>query len=575
MLNMKFTLSILWVFVVATASLADAAVPAGTDYSLINKEEDREKAYRQRAFRAYLPQEIVRARLRTNNYSQFENPTGIYYSAGESVVVYVEGEAPDDLALIIHNFAREGGHSEFPLRSGKNVFVTPHAGLAYVHYRSETPEKAPALNLRFEGGYVNGVFTQHDDAATWQRLLAHAKGNILDILGERVQLAYNVDGLLQYCPNQGPELLAIYDGVIRKQQELLGWEKYDCHPGNHIHGRVQWSGFMHADQIGAAFVNTAMHEVANVESLRKSAWAIAHEFGHINQCRPGMMWGGTQEVTVNIFAAWCCYNINPQYCRLTHEVTPVAGSLFSMRGGRMDSYVNSAIVRRQLWQFMTGPDYGLNTIPGKRTGDHFVSVSPLWQLQLYVAEARGMQDFYPQIFQQARSDAADTPHGQLRVLFCIRAADAAQLDLSEFFVKTGILAPMNRMVEDYQSHHVTITHEMCRAAIAHMQQYPKPDSSVIYYINANNVHIFRDRLPVIPSPDFDAEAVVGSLIIPANQWQNAVAFECYDASGKLLRVALRGFNNTDNASTHLIIPHNTATIRAVQWDGTRFSVWEK
>ena len=575
MFKIKIIPLILSVLGVVTASYADAAIPAGTDYSLINKEADRENAYRRRTFRAYLPLETVRTRLRTNNYSRFENPTGIYYSDGEQIVVYVEGESPDDLTLIIHNFAREGGHSEFPLHRGKNVFVTPHAGLGYVHYRSETPEKAPALELRFEGGYVNGVFTQHDDAATWQYLLAHAKGNILDILGERVQLAYNVDGLLQYCPKQGPELLAIYDDVVRKQQELLGWEKYDCHPGTHIHGRVQWSGYMHADQIGAAFVNTAMKEVANVAALRKTAWGIAHEFGHINQCRPGMMWGGTQEVTVNIFAAWCCYNLNPQYCRLTHEATRVAGSLFRMRGGRMDSYINSALVRRQLWQFMTGPDHGFKTIPGKRTGDHFVSVSPLWQLQLYCALARGKQDFYPQIFQQARSDAADTPHGQLRVLFCTRAADAAQLDLSEFFVKTGILSPMNRMVEDYQSHHVTITYEMCRAAIAHMQQYPKPDSSVIYYINANNLHIFRERLPIVPSPDFKVAATARSISIPANQWQNAVAFECCDSAGKLLRVALRGFNRADNASTLLLIPHNTATIRAVQWDGTRFSVWEK
>lgn len=572
---MKTLTWILLALGVASAPVIGETPVRGTDYALINKNDDRETAYRRRAFRAFLPLDSVRSKLRTNNYSLFENPTGIYYTPGEPVVVHVNGDPPANLTFIIHNFDREGGHTEIPLRKGGNSFVAPHAGLGYVNYRSETPDQAPALELQFEGGYVNGVFTEHDDAATWQYLLAHAKGNILDILGQRVQLAYNVDGLRKHCPTQGPELLAIYDEVIRCQQELLGWEKYGCNPGSHIHGRVQWRGFMHADQMGAAYVNTAMHEVANVESLRKSAWAIAHEFGHINQCRPGMMWAGTQEVTVNIFAVWCCYNINPQNCRLEHEVTPVAGSLFCMRGGRMDSYVNSAIVRRQLWQFMTGPDYGLDTIPGKRTGDHFVSLAPLWQLQLYCAVARGHQDFYPYIFQQARSDAPDTPHGQLRVQFCTRAADAAQLDLSEFFVKTGILAPMNRMVEDYQSHHVTITQDMCRKAIEHMQQYPKPDSSVIYYINANNVHIFRDRLPVIPSPEFNAEVVAGSLTIPANQWQNAVAFECYDSSGKLLRVALRGFNNTDNASTLLIIPPNTAAIRAVQWDGTRFSVWEE
>lgn len=55
---------------------------------------------------------------------------------------------------------------------------------------------------------------------------------------------------------------------------------------------------------------------------------------------------------------------------------------------------------------------------------------------------------------------------------------------------------MNRYVEDYQSHHVTITEQMCKDAIAHMRRYPKPDTSVLYYITANSVHIYRDCLPV-------------------------------------------------------------------------------
>lgn len=549
-----------------------AAIPAGTDYSQLNKSADVESAYRNREFRAYLTQELVRERLRTNNYSPFENPTGIFYRAGEQVTIEVQGDAPQGLSYIIHNFDRDGGHAEIPLKAGVNTFAAPTQGLGYFNYRSSTPESAPALKVRLQGGYVNGVFTQHDDEDTWRRLLAGAQGNILDILGERTILAYNVDGLKEHCPNRGPELIDIYDDVLKKQQDMLGWERYGCHPGNHVHGRVQWGGFMHADGMGTAYINTAMKEVANVDALKHTSWGIAHEFGHINQCRPGMMWAGSQEVTNNIFSAWCCYNINPDNCRLEHEVTPVMGYHERMRGGRFDCYINSALVRRQLWQFMTGPDYGINNVPGERTGDHFVSVSPLWQLQLYFAVARGQEDFYPYIYEQARKDAADTPHGELRVQFCTRAADAAKLDLSEFFVKTGILAPMNRFVEDYSSHHVTITLEMCEKALAHMAQYPKPDTSVIFYVNANTVNIFKDRLPVEPSPGFKLNVNRGIVTIPGTEWKNAVAFECYRGK-RLCRVAIRGLNHKDNATTDLIVPKGTTRITAVQWDGTRYVIW--
>ncbi len=550
-----------------------AAVPAGTDYSSLNSAADTESAYRDRMFRAYRPVSKLREELHCNNYSHFENPTGIYFSCGELVTVTVEGRAPEKLSLIIHDFDREGDHAVVKLNSGENRFAAPAHGLGYLDYRADSPEQAPALRVRIEGGQVNGVFTQHDDTATWKKLLANAKCNILDILGERVQLAYNVDGLREQCPERGPELLAIYDSVVRMEQELLGWDKYGVHPGNHIHGRVQWGGFMHADGIGSAYVYSAMKEVAHPDALRRSVWAIAHEFGHVNQCRPGMMWAGSQEVTNNIFSAWCCYSINPANCRLEHEVTPVIGTSERMRGGRMDCYVNNAIVNRQLWQFQSGPDNGLMNVPGARTGDHFVSVSPLWQLQLYMAVARDKKDFYADIHQLARQDSADTPHGQLRLQFFTRACDVTGWDLSDFFVKVGIAAPMNRYVEDYQSHMVTITPEMCKKAIDHARKYPKPDSSVIYYINANNVHIYRDRLPVQPSPEFKPDFRKGKVTIPGDAWQNAVAFEAYDADGNLLRIALRGLNHEDNATTDLICPAGTAGIKAVQWDGARYEVW--
>jgi hypothetical protein len=66
----------------------------------------------------------------------------------------------------------------------------------------------------------------------------------------------------------------------------------------------------------------------------------------------------------------------------------------------------------------------------------------------------------------------------------------------------------------------------------------------------------------------------GIITIPADQWQNAVAFECYRGK-RLARVALRGLNHEDNATTDLIVPNGVTSIKAVQWDGTRYTIWQR
>ena len=113
-----------------------AEIPAGTDYSALNSAADMEQAYRNRAFKAYLPLETIRERLCTNNYSPFENPTGIFFTAGETVKVELQGEVPAGVSFVIYNFDRDGGQAEFPLKSGVNEFTAPVQGLGYINYRS-------------------------------------------------------------------------------------------------------------------------------------------------------------------------------------------------------------------------------------------------------------------------------------------------------------------------------------------------------------------------------------------------------------------------------------------------------
>ena len=551
-----------------------ADIPKGTDYSTLNQ-GSAEQQYRHRTFHAYLPLGEVSKRNKISNYSSIENATGIFFSQGEEVILTLSGAAGQDIRLIVHDFGNNGSRETYDLHDGVNKITLRNRGLGYIDYRSATPDSAPEVHVDIQGGQINGVFTRHDDAQTWKRLLAEAKCDILDMVGERCHLTYDVDTLSKSCPERGSELLAMYDEIIRMEQEdIMGWHLDNAHPGNHIHGRVMWNGFMHADGLGAAFHVGTMPGLTEPDRLRQSSWGVAHEFGHVNQTRPGMRWVGMSEVTNNIYSAWVNYKLYPQRLRLEHEVVDnIEGDW--MIGGRFDCYINNALVHRRLWQFHGGshPKEQPAT-PPPPSDDPFVGLCPLWQLQLYMAIARNNPNFYPSIFRDVRAtDESGMTNGELRILFFKRACDAAKLDLSAFFAKLGMLSSMDRLLDDYGKAHITVTREMALEALDYAKRYPKPDTDVLYYITGNSVEIYRDKLN-IKQPEEGTEAppiVNGRMEMPAQLWENAVAFEAYQGD-KLLRISLRGLNHKDNCSTTVICPIGTDTVKAVQWDGTRYTV---
>lgn len=548
-------------------------VPKCTDYMGINEGVPEQK-YRNRIICAYLSKDTFCKRLKTSAYSSFENPTGIYFSRGDKVTISVSGIQGNPLTLIVHDFDRGGTHDEYKLVEGENTFSIKNPGLGYLDYRSDTPENAQPVKVSIQGGQINGVFTPQDDRATWKRLLRDAKCNILDLLGERCQLTYDVESLRKYCPEKGPELLALYDQIIEiEQNDILGWKYDGSHPGNHIHGRVQWGGFMHADGYGGAFNYKTMDCLADPDKLQKSAWGVAHEFGHVNQTRPGMKWGGTTEVTNNICSSAVNYFFTPGETRLEHEESDNADKNY-MRGGRFDCFIHSAVVEHQVWQFQAGADHGLNA-PLKRLegGDPFVAVMPFWQLYLYNTRARGNERFLPDIYHDVRvTDESKMTNGELRMLFIKRACDAAKLNFSQYFLQVGMAAPIDREVDDYGIYFVTVTEKMVQEVLDYASRYPEPDSTVICYISANNVDIFRNKLPIEKSPNApDIQLPIKQVDIPPDAWKNAVAFEAYNGD-RLLRVSIRGLNHKDNETTTVICPPETDSLKAVQWDGKRITI---
>ncbi|MCD8071361.1 MAG: M60 family metallopeptidase [Akkermansiaceae bacterium] len=540
----------------------EAGVPALTDVSALNKSGDRERAYRSRTFRAYLPLDELQRIYKVSGYSQTENPTGIFFRKGESAHIELDGPDTAEVSLLVRDFRRNGQESSHPLKIGKNTISLDHDGLGYINYRSAAPLRAAPVSVKIEGGTINGIFSRADDDATWKALLQGACAGILDCVGERVQLAYDVEKLKEHNPGRGAEMLALHDEIVELQQRLMGWDQEGIHPGSHLLCRVIWDRFgFGKDSQGAGFHVDTLGSICNPDSLRKSSWGVAYAIGAVNRVSPGLGWAGLGQVANNLFASWCNYRLNPAgWLRLEHEVMENADGE-RMRGGRFDCYINNALVRRQLWQLYNNE--------GGNRDNLFCTLCPFWQLQLYFAVAREKKDFYPAIFRDIRStDESGMSNGELRIAFFRRACDAAQLNLTDFFLRLGMLSPMNRRIEDS---FVTITRKMAEDAANRAARYPAPDTNVLYYITGNSADIYKHRRNVAVSRDFAPVIRNGRIEVPANACQNAVAFEAC-AGKKLLRVSLLGLNHEDNRSTTVICPEGTTAVKAVQWDGKRYTI---
>lgn len=540
---------------------------------------------RTRKYRPYYPVNLLAQEQRTNFYSRYENPTGVYFRQGETAVLFV-GEIPKDetIYLKIHCFDREGYGSEkkYPLEKGVNLIPIEINGQSYIEYYTENLSAAP-VSINIATGHANGVFTNGKKSTNeeWKAMLEDVQGDCIDIVGKYVHLIYCAETMKKVCPEDGLKLINTYDEIIRFQQEdIMGLMQFKRKRPNHMLGRTMWQGFMHADGMGAAFHDDTMSGIADPDKIAEQAWGISHEFGHVNQTRPLMMWVSTTEVTNNIFSCWANFNLNPQSMRLEHERCPSRDGDGNFIGGRFNCFLNSALVYGEQWLCQKGPDKMKDYENG---GDHFVKVTPLWQLQLYMNVAgRGPKDFYPQLHELARigeipkTKDGKTDNGAIQCRFMRQACDVSKQNLMPFFEAIGMLKPIDKELDDYVRAQLTITESDCAKLKKYGEKYPAPASPVIYYISATNAEIFKTGAPVKGSKGAGVEESADGtrLTFSHKKWKNVVAFETY-AGEKLVRISMSGLDSKDNSSTLVVYPEGATRVEAVGWDGKRILAYGK
>lgn len=467
-------------------------------------------------------------------YSQLDNPTGIAVAAGESLRVFVgDTHGHEGLSLRVVDYYAggrgDGMHNPkiYRLREGLNNIKMNTSGLVYVVYTKQTREEAAAarpIRLHFATGTVNGYYDSQNKAheGRWRQLLAGATHPYFDLVGKHAHITFPVETYRKHTPD-GKALVALYDSIVAFNQEFHGLVRYGRSASNRLlfSPTYRVSSGLYAEHEHTAYNIGSLPGVANPDALRREAWGLVHEVGHIHQTVPSVLWQGLTECTVNIPALYVQTNLLGRESRLTTENT-YTSAFTHLIAGRGAHAAEPSVFRKLV---------------------------PFWQLQLYFGNVlgrsphlRGDKDgFYPALYEYCRThpspERRGVPgedrafNGLCQIEFVYMSSVVSGYNLIDFFEKWGFLRPVSTLVKDYDAEWVVVTQEQIdavkrrieAAGLRSLGQVP------IEYITDSNAELFRQPRPI----------VVGTARRQGNEivfsgWRHVVAFEVLNEHGQLV-----------------------------------------
>ena len=479
---------------------------------------------------------------KTTPYSLLDNPTGIAVAAGEELVVLADLKGQTGVSLRVQNLDVSGGDGfggvEYPLSTGVNKLKMSAKGLAYVMYHRSDFDTAPPVKLHFASGTVNGYYDscRPDHAGRAGELLGNATDKYFDVVGAYAHLTFPTSRFRNHTRDLH-ELIEAYDAIVLGEQNLLGLVKYGKMFRNRMYLNVMYHSYMYSTSYHTGYHDDTLSSLCDEKELTTGGiWGPAHEIGHSNQTRPGVMWLGTTEVTNNIMSEYIQTTVFGQPSRIQTE---------NMGSQETPNRYTSA------WKSIM-----LAGISHAAAGDVFCKLVPFWQLELYFGKVLGrtplqQEDkggFYPDVYEYVRThDNLSTPGAQ-QLEFVYIASLISGYDLTDFFEKWGFLTPVNMTIDDYGTGQMNVTREMADDIRGRVEAlgFPKPDVP-LEYITDNNHTVFRDRKPVEAG-----SATRSGTTLTMTDWKNAVVFEVREdsAAGRLVHV-----------SDGVLSPSSTATFK--------------
>lgn len=547
--------------------------------------------FRSRIYKSCKDPNIVGKELTIGKRSICDNPTGVFFKKDKKYIVFVGDEiGTDEIKLYIKDWRENGGQQTLSLKSGLNTIKASTDGMGYIQYWTEYDmDIQKTVNVHICYGIEIGfwdVRAGHDNEY-WKQILQKAvataeKENIpnvmMDVCGEQVQLVNTVKAFNTYCLDDIKSVMKTHDELMTIEYTVMGLMKNNAVPRNRMLGVRSWGGNPNWNGTSANYPNSE-ETMLNPSEFRNNIWLFGHEFGHGNQVQQ-MKGAGWAEVTNNIYSQHCMYLMNNKQCRLEHFEYIRKDYADRIIGDRFNAYLNDAMVKGKTYLTHEGEK---TTNPERPQDgefykyDSFVALAPLWQLSLFFMFTEDTEwykpDFWGDVHWAAIKNVEGTDpnnYGQRYVDFMKRSMEMANMNLVMFFEKMGLLREINMKVQDYGSaKQITITKDMVEEVKNFGKGKPEPPTTEINYISGNTVDIYRKKLSMSGTYNLGVTDGDKSKTISHTVWKNAVAFETYNAEGKMIEVCIAGTGCTDNSSTFVRYPDGATGIKAVSWDGKR------
>lgn len=530
-----------------------------------------EKEFRIQSYQPYSNVEEWAEKLMTKRYSNLDNPTGIYVEAGDSVVILVgdthgnslsvqcigEEETSDGSKKYVQTAA--SGEMRF-LQEGVNKVGFSRKGMLFLMYTANLTD-ANALPITVHiapgSGKVSGFFDlkKHQTNEKYQELIGKATYKYFCVRGERIMFYFHREQMKQAVPSDILSAINLWDDIIGWQQELMGIE--DVRPSqvnNHLFAISPEGSYMWASDYRIAFVYTYLDNILlkdNVMAAKDNAWGPAHEIGHIHQ--RAINWPGSTESSNNLFSNYILYKLG-KYCS---------------RGSELSALATARCENHEGWWNMGSATH--------QNEDTEVHMRMNWQLWNYYHRCGYKKDFWQTLFKLLREDRiVESDPGAAQLKFAMKASQAANENLTDFFEMWGFFEPVDATVEQYGKWNYRVTEAMIKEAKDFMSKFPAPKHAFYYLEDRKNGDVgignynvgdvgyytqFQDDMKITKEVGYN----LSGQQVNITDGDEAVAFEVRK-DGKLLY-----FSNFFQFTVPSTIPLDGAAVYAVQADGKRIA----